>query len=177
MFTPINFHVDYWNQLGWIDRFSKNQFTDRQRQYAAHGGTGRIYTPAFVVDGVDRGPSGREDFLTGSQNSAPGNLVVKKKGSNTFEVTFESKDKFPVDIYFAELANGLTSNVTKGENEGKVLKHNFVVLRLNVIASENQKANMKLADALKDSFKFEGFAVWVTKKGNLIPIQSVGGRL
>src|SRR5262245_9635031 len=29
----LGFHVDYWDRLGWRDRFSSDLFTERQQQY------------------------------------------------------------------------------------------------------------------------------------------------
>jgi hypothetical protein len=49
--VPVAFHVDYWNHLGWCDRFSKPEFTLRQQQYAAGWGGDSVYTPGFVVNG------------------------------------------------------------------------------------------------------------------------------
>ncbi len=49
----LAFHVDYWNQLGWPDRFSRPQFSDRQRDVTARHGSGVIYTPQLTVDGRD----------------------------------------------------------------------------------------------------------------------------
>ena len=51
--VPVAFHVDYWDNLGWPDRFAKAEFTLRQRRYAASWPTGAVYTPAFVVNGKE----------------------------------------------------------------------------------------------------------------------------
>ena len=48
---PLEFHVDYWNELGWTDPFSSSLFSERQNSYARAFGNGRIYTPQMVVDG------------------------------------------------------------------------------------------------------------------------------
>jgi hypothetical protein len=50
---PVNFHVDYWDNLGWPDRFAKAAYTARQRAYAARLGQDSVYTPEFVVDGAE----------------------------------------------------------------------------------------------------------------------------
>lgn len=47
----LAFHVDYWDRLGWKDRFSKEQNTDRQRQYKQWLGLNVMYTPQFVING------------------------------------------------------------------------------------------------------------------------------
>src|SRR5262249_10561477 len=52
--VPIVFHVDYWDHLGWRDRFAKPEFTSRQQHYAATWGGDSVYTPSFVVNGKTR---------------------------------------------------------------------------------------------------------------------------
>ena len=49
---PLGFHVDYWDSLGWKDRFSSADFSHRQEQYARSLGVDGPYTPEMVVDGA-----------------------------------------------------------------------------------------------------------------------------
>lgn len=50
----LSMHVDYWDYLGWKDRFAHAAFTDRQKAYARAAGDRMIYTPQMVVGGIDR---------------------------------------------------------------------------------------------------------------------------
>ena len=55
-FVPVAWHVTYWDQLGWADRFGQRAFTDRQYAYAAAWHSDSVYTPCFVRDGVEWRP-------------------------------------------------------------------------------------------------------------------------
>src|SRR5271155_1572909 len=50
-YVPVAFHVDYWDGLGWPDRFASPAYTQRQRSYAQVWGGDTVYTPELVVDG------------------------------------------------------------------------------------------------------------------------------
>src|SRR5712691_10846230 len=51
--VPVAFHVDYWDHLGWRDKWSSKQFSDRQRDYARALGSENIYTPEFILNGKE----------------------------------------------------------------------------------------------------------------------------
>ncbi len=50
-YIPLAFHVDYWNNLGWRDRFSSSSHSARQREYVRHWRARTVYTPEFFVNG------------------------------------------------------------------------------------------------------------------------------
>src|SRR5262245_19078461 len=49
--ATLSFHVTYWDQLGWKDRFSDEAFTRRQGAYRRRFALASLYTPQMVVGG------------------------------------------------------------------------------------------------------------------------------
>src|SRR5215470_7332811 len=49
--VPLSEHVDYWDRLGWKDRFSSASLTNRQQVYGSRFSSAGVYTPQMVVDG------------------------------------------------------------------------------------------------------------------------------
>lgn len=51
--VPVAFHVDYWDYLGWPDRFAAASFSNRQREYALQGAVSTVYTPGLIYNGSE----------------------------------------------------------------------------------------------------------------------------
>ncbi len=139
--TPLAFHVDYWDYIGWKDQFSKAEYSDRQRKTAAFGGAGFVYTPQFVFNGRDF--KGWDDSRLHSainemqEKATQANLslsvVTQANGSLMLKTNAESLSPDQLkstDIYVALYENGLVTNVQAGENAGRQLKHDYVVRKL-----------------------------------------------
>ncbi len=47
----LDFHVTYWDRLGWKDPYSLPQATQRQRRYSELWGRNGVYTPQLVAGG------------------------------------------------------------------------------------------------------------------------------
>lgn len=132
--VPLAFHVDYWNKLGWVDRFAQPAWSQRQGRIAATHHASTVYTPQFVLDGRDwrawRGelPEAREDSA-----GARLKLRLKTPARGRLEVGGEARLRDPAPgarVYLALYENNLTSRVAAGENAGSLLRHDFVVRRL-----------------------------------------------
>ena len=137
-FTPLAFHVDYWDYIGWKDKFSKSEYSDRQRKTAAFGGAGFVYTPQFVMNGRDfKGwdNSRLNEAVEKSQNIASrANLTLNTVTAANGEITLKASaqatkpsDAKNSDVFIALYENKLVSKVNAGENSGRELKHDYVV--------------------------------------------------
>ena len=136
--TPLAFHVDYWDYIGWKDRFSKAEFSDRQRKTAAFGGAGYVYTPQFVMNGRDfKGwdNSRLNESIEATQKFASRtnlslNAMTEVNGDITLKASAQAvkpADAKDTDVFIALYENKLVSQVKAGENSGRELKHDYVV--------------------------------------------------
>jgi hypothetical protein len=179
-FVPVAFHVNYWDNLGWPDRFASRQFTQRQYALAESWGGGSVYTPCFVRDGAEWHPSSPP----GASDKIAGLLAVNYDlASGHCHVKFLRTEKSPgrYDVHVALLGGGLSSSVTAGENEGETLQHEFVVLILvdAPMQLDGAAATAELTltqPEIKDAAR-RALAAWVTRRGELAPVQATGGWL
>jgi hypothetical protein len=141
MLIPLAFHVDYWNQLGWADRFSQARFSDRQRQIAERLRSGAIYTPQLVLDGRDLRLIGGMDklqkTLAASNQQPPGAEIDVRVEQGAQGLAIAAQVVVPdagarahAEAWIAVFENALSSRVSRGENAGKQLYHDFVVREL-----------------------------------------------
>lgn len=184
-FVPIEFHVDYWDGLGWKDPYASPVFTQRQRDYSELWKTESVYTPGVVLNG-NEWQAWREvgaQGLTKLGNSA-GVLEVKEQSKRKFFVRFTPASKISNSDYFvnaALLENGLSSQVSRGENSGSNLHHDFVALSLKSISLKLKNGVFEgELDLSRENSKGKraslSAAFWVSGK-NQKPIQAVGGDL
>lgn len=135
---PLGFHVDYWNYLGWQDRFSSHVYTARQEQYAAKFQEGP-YTPQLVVDGqtqlVGNDSSGAENAIAqAAGREQQVDVQLSWKDSQTLQVVATAADtNTAAQVLLAITENGLSTSVAAGENGGRVLHHSAVVRDFRVL--------------------------------------------
>src|SRR5881394_366661 len=178
--VPVAFHVDYWDRLGWRDRFAKPEFTSRQQRYAAAWGGDSVYTPSFVVNGKEwRGWFGSNAMPITS--TKVGVLRVSVGDDGKVSATFgpDTMQARPLALNVALLGNDLQSDVKRGENSGRKLRHDFVVLQLaktDLIASGDCWIG-SISIPKQNAEKPRAFAAWVSEEDVDSPIQATGGWL
>lgn len=138
-------HVDYWDQLGWKDRFSSAALTERQRVYSRAFNSDSIYTPQLVVDGRVE--------LVGSDGDAARRAIARAREVPHGLVQIDAEPSGPETVALAISASGLPrpgrgdrddvvvavtedrlkTDVRRGENHGRTLVHAAVVRSLTTV--------------------------------------------
>ena len=126
--VALAFHVDYWDRLGWKDRFASPAFTARQAMQQQTNGARFSYTPQVVVDGRDRTDWSRASVAAASRPTAPVEVMLAQRGDR-FVATVTPASGAPPRLaaYWAVTEQGHVTAVKAGENEGVTLHHDFVV--------------------------------------------------
>jgi hypothetical protein len=169
-FVPLAFHVDYWDRLGWRDPFASKEWTARQYQYSASWKNESVYTPGFVLDGREW----MERRVPTPSSDKPGVLKVSTVGDNILgEFNPGNAGTNDVDLHVAMLGFDLNTKPSAGENNGRNLRQDFVVLSVVNEKMSSGKAEIHLAT---DS-RAGAVAAWITAPNQLEPIQAVGGWL
>ncbi len=147
---PLGFHVDYWDYIGWRDRFSSAGYSNRQRDYAAAFGNDGIYTPQMVVDGqaefvgsdarraasvIGQAARSRKARIELAATSSPANHVRL-----TARVSDVSLGGEPAELWLAVTETNLSNQATRGENSGRRLDHTAVVRDLRRLARFDGRA-------------------------------------
>src|SRR5262245_4010684 len=138
-------HVDYWDSLGWRDRFSSARFSERQSEYDARVfKTGSIYTPQLVIDGhlqmVGSDHSAIQRAIEQAAQARKSNVAVQARADAhdvRVEIAVDVPDGVAIrdatELVVAITENRLATEVRRGENGGRILKHEAVVRSLQTV--------------------------------------------
>ena len=137
--VPLALHVDYWDYIGWKDPYARREFSQRQRRLSQLQRLALVYTPQVLVQGADfrqwDGPEfGRAVARINAQparaslelemlEERPDALTVRASATVS-----EPAQRADAALYVAAYEKGLESRITAGENRGRVLRHDYVVL-------------------------------------------------
>lgn len=138
--VALAFHVDYWDYLGWRDRFADPRYSQRQQVQAGRDGSSGVYTPQIVLDGhawsgwyragarpaLVNPPAGGAAGMHLSAADAPvlAGTPLRVRVDTTFTHAIDAAD---YRNYVALSEDGLSSQVRAGENRGALLRHDHVV--------------------------------------------------
>lgn len=137
----LSFHVDYWDHLGWKDRFSSAAFTERQTEYAKSLGATSLYTPEMVVNGSDEfvgsDRNAAESAIRSALSRAEATQLRLSATANGHDVSAQCKvASVPAGavLNVAWVDAHAVSSPNRGENDGRTLHHANVVRDLRSVA-------------------------------------------
>jgi hypothetical protein len=161
----LAFHVDYWDDLGWKDRFSLPEATQRQQGYVRRLAKSGAFTPQIVVSGdtslVGSNRAKVEQAIAGDRDTLA--VVLSKVGGN-LQIQFPEAWREPMDVYLATYLTAATEKIERGENARRTLKHFNVVRsfkRLGTWNGKPQRMTAPLAGLPRDA---SGVAVILQRK-------------
>jgi hypothetical protein len=138
--VPIALHVDYWDYIGWKDPYARQAFSARQRKMAALARAAVVYTPQVLLQGRDfrawPGVAFEAEVAKINARRAQARITLSldatRKDAFAVEAVATLEDTVPagdVALYLGAYENKLVSAVKAGENRGKTLPHDYVVLQ------------------------------------------------
>ncbi|MCG8325309.1 MAG: DUF1223 domain-containing protein [Thiotrichales bacterium] len=178
---PLAFHVDYWDYIGWKDRFAMPEYTQRQRRYARQQSLRTIYTPGFIYNGREWRNWFIKRFFDFPEGGNPGILTLKANHSHA-RITFEPARQQDTMLGFnvALLGFGIRTEVQTGENSGRSLNHDFVVLGVQRGFMHTDGESLTAETPLPRSdimARRYALVAWVNRGNDISPIQATGGYL
>jgi hypothetical protein len=176
----LAFHVDYWDYLGWKDRFSNVDYTKRQRVLGANNQQRTIYTPEFFVNGKEARGSGNILRKIQQTNQQPAPIRLKLTVSRdqselvvAVQIPSELDNGEPIHHRYLVYENHLSTDVKRGENSGKVLQHEQVVRYMSPAQSLQTENQHRIAIDPTWQGENVGIAVLVTSVGAHRYLQAV----
>jgi len=147
---PIAFHVDYWDALGWPDRFADARFTSRQRAYATAFGASSVFTPQMIVNGATS--------MNGADHASADAAIARALATTTstaLAIAVETRGasvvvRWRVDgpgarLVVAIVEGAIVSRVKRGENAGRTLHHENVARAFATTAIDAAEGTTTLA--------------------------------
>lgn len=136
--VSLAFHVDYWDRLGWKDRFADPAYTRRQHEVSQRAGARFVYTPQVIVDGQDY------RAWPALPHAAPKPATVQiglRQEADAYVAKVVRGPGAPMRLaaYWVLTEDGQVSDVKAGENAGVTLHHDAVVRDYQPVASVGEE--------------------------------------
>jgi len=138
--AALAFHVDYWDKLGWPDRFARATWSERQHGIARAAQSGVVYTPQVVLQGQDtmawQTSAATRELANASSARPRAKITVETETRGTrLAVKASARVNTPAPRDGARLVvaytdGGHVTPVKRGENAGVTLAHEHVVRAL-----------------------------------------------
>jgi hypothetical protein len=152
---PLALHVDYWDYIGWADKFSDAKYTERQKDYAHQAGSRSIYTPQIIVGGLDR--------VEGYKREETGELIRKHMAAakdigltvdrqeNTLTIRANATAGLGgnTKIQLVRYIPSETVNIERGENAGRTITYHNIVSSWQTVGDWSGAEPLELTASVK----------------------------
>jgi len=162
--VALAFHVDYWDYLGWRDRFAQTQFTERQYGYRRSLRRSAVYTPQMIVQGsegvVGSNAAEVKALIAEARSGRPKVGIKIRRVDGMLKGRLEPiAERAPCIIWTAIYDRRETVAIEGGENAGREITYHNVVRSLTRLGSWAGKHPEEVA--LPQPDPGEGVALWV----------------
>jgi hypothetical protein len=135
--VALAFHVDYWDELGWRDRFELAQSVKRQNIYARNLHHSSVYTPQLVIDGrsdaVGADGNAVARALAAPRTSVP--LSVSLHGAEVLVDVGAQPQSGGCDVLLIAYLRHAVSAIGRGENAGRNLEEFNIVREVRTLGA------------------------------------------
>ena len=151
----LAYHVDYWDDLGWKDRYSLPVASQRQRGYVKRLSRAGAFTPQIVVSGdTSLVGSNRTEIKRAIEGDRDALAIKLSKAGGNLQVHFTEAWREPMEVYLVSYLASATDKIERGENARRTLKHFNVVRsfkRLGTWNGKPQQMSAPIAELPKDA--------------------------
>jgi len=144
----LAFHVDYWDYIGWADTYGSPENTARQHAYARAAGSRSVYTPQFVIAGVDHviGARGMElmDAVAGHRAAQTGVEIQATLVSGQLSLRAVATRPGAMTVQLIRYSELETVAIERGENAGETIAYVNTVMAWDVLTEWDGAAPLEL---------------------------------
>ena len=143
-------HVDYWDYIGWKDKFGDEDYSERQRAYARVAGSKTIYTPQMVVAGMDHAVGSDPDKVSGliRRHLAADPMVIlqlmRSGGSVKISASAVVEIDAPLMVQLVRVKPTESVAIERGENAGHTIEYTNIVMSWRVVGHWNGRAPLDM---------------------------------
>lgn len=142
----LEFHVDYWDYIGWKDSFAKPEFTSRQKKYVETLKGRYAYTPQMVIQGKAHVVGSHRDEVESfiqqyiADNTKGPSISIKRNGDKLIVAVGQGAGAAGYDVVLAIFDKPQVTEIRSGENSGRISKNSNVVRELVTLGTWSGKA-------------------------------------
>ena len=177
-----SYHVDYWDRLGWKDRFSKPGYSAYQYAYAKQFHLNSVYTPQIVLNGQSQFVGSNGILLRSSisnklnsRESAHLELSKLDGGPSVCKVHYLLQEASPSAVLtFVLLQEKAVVNIERGENSGKTLTHTNIVHEVKALPPGNTSGDFSISIPEGIRNQWELLCYVKSSTGEILTAQRIG---